>query len=541
MTGTAKYIAILAAVVVLVLNQGRIDSLQEEGEFNRMAGTDVPPTLAVTTFALGPLRALVVDSLWWRAIQQQNNGEYYDAMQLSDWITQLQPTYSSVWAYQGWNMAFNILADFNDPEVKWQWVQRSIRLMRDEGLRYNPDDTLIKQELGRIFYDKIGGVNDAASPYYRRQWAFEMMKYFDTGNRRELEALVAIPKTEEELRKLPEVELYIQEAKRAGIDVMDFKKRPPKPGSVFRGSGLRPALRIYGYYRRQRIEQELKLDCDRMLFIDTEYGPFDWRAHHAHTVYWTVGETFDDFMKTAVNHSHIVRQTMMQSFRGEGRLLHIKDRDAIVWTNNIEIIDKIHDVIDYMMSNHYNKKIDNDHKEFLELAVTILYNYNRIDEARDAFYHYKIDYLKKDDPMTFEQFVLGSVRDTMKSIGVLEARGLVESTLYSSLMWADYGEFDRSNGTLARARLMWKEHQKLHAANEGRMLPPFDELTAAARARYVKENKVDAAKLNKKTAEARKKTIAELLSIGGVKKHVRPKEAPESEKRGGQPNDPNKR
>ena len=100
-------------MAVLCWNQGTLDRYHAESGLNRMASADkVPPTLALTTFVLGPMRSLAVDVLWWRAIQQQDAGRFYDAMQLADWITKLQPTYSSVWVFHGWNMSFNISADF---------------------------------------------------------------------------------------------------------------------------------------------------------------------------------------------------------------------------------------------------------------------------------------------------------------------------------------------------------------------------------------------------------------------------------------------
>ena len=166
---------IIFALTGLYFNQQRIDRYQKEYKMNRMVNNpDIPPSLSITTFALGPLRTLVADVLWWRAIQQQNEGEYFDALQLTDWITKLQPTYPSIWAYQAWNMAYNIAHDFANPEDRWLWILRAIKLLRDEGLKYNPDDTVIRHELARIFYDRIGGKIDPAAELFKNNWAFLM-------------------------------------------------------------------------------------------------------------------------------------------------------------------------------------------------------------------------------------------------------------------------------------------------------------------------------------------------------------------------------
>src|SRR5882724_10856612 len=99
-------------------------------------GTNAPPVLAFTTVALGSFRGLIANALWIRANDLQNDGKYFEMVQLADWITKLEPTFAQVWVVQGWNMAYNISVKFSDFADRWRWVQRGIELFRDEGLRY---------------------------------------------------------------------------------------------------------------------------------------------------------------------------------------------------------------------------------------------------------------------------------------------------------------------------------------------------------------------------------------------------------------------
>ena len=69
---------------------------------------NAPPVLAFTTKALGGFRGLIANALWIRATELQENGKYFEMVQLSDWITKLEPNLTTVWVHLAWNMAYNI-------------------------------------------------------------------------------------------------------------------------------------------------------------------------------------------------------------------------------------------------------------------------------------------------------------------------------------------------------------------------------------------------------------------------------------------------
>jgi hypothetical protein len=91
-----------------------------------------------------------------RANDLQQDDKFFEAAQLADWITDLEPHFSQVWLFQAWNMAYNISIKFKDFPDRWRWVERGIELLRDDGLRYNPDDVLIYRELAWFFQHKMG-------------------------------------------------------------------------------------------------------------------------------------------------------------------------------------------------------------------------------------------------------------------------------------------------------------------------------------------------------------------------------------------------
>src|ERR1700755_1962671 len=139
---------------------------------------NAPPVLAFTSVALGGFRGLISNMLWTRANQLQEDDKFFEMAQLSDWITKLEPHFSQVWAHEAWNMAYNISVKFKDYPDRWRWVQNGIELLRDEGLRYNPDDVLIHRELAWFFQHKMGANLDDASMYYKEQWKTQMEELF---------------------------------------------------------------------------------------------------------------------------------------------------------------------------------------------------------------------------------------------------------------------------------------------------------------------------------------------------------------------------
>ncbi|HMO65500.1 MAG TPA: hypothetical protein PKE47_09830, partial [Verrucomicrobiota bacterium] len=138
----------IAALVGASLMQGRLLRDRDELGLTRTAALEnAPPLLAFTTVALGGFRGLIANSLWIRLNELQEEGRYFEMVQLSDWLTKLTPTVAQVWVHLAWNMAYNVSVQIPDLPARWPWVRRGIELLRDEGLRYNPHSVLIYREL----------------------------------------------------------------------------------------------------------------------------------------------------------------------------------------------------------------------------------------------------------------------------------------------------------------------------------------------------------------------------------------------------------
>ena len=222
--------AILAAFIVAGnLNERLLAERASEGINQAQPLENSPPLVAFTTVALGGFRGLLADMLWVRASTLQDEGRYFELVQLADWITKLEPKFAVVWAYQSWNMSYNISVLFNDPADRWRWVRNGIHLLRDEGMVYNPGDHRLYRELGWLFQHKIGMPYDQAHLYYKKAWADEMMNLLGTPD-------------------------------------PDW---PSLPLATLR-----------------RLQQDYKIDPQIALDMDRRIGALDWRLAQTHAIYW---------------------------------------------------------------------------------------------------------------------------------------------------------------------------------------------------------------------------------------------------------------
>lgn len=153
------------------INQGR-DDLNMIGTESVQENT--PPEYAFAIQAFGAFRSLITDIAFIRAEQLKEEGRYYDAMQLANWICKLQPRFPSVWEFHSWNMAWNISVTTYTHEERWNWVYNGVKLLRDEALKFNPRAANIYKQLAWTYTNKMGEPLDEFHWTYKRMWAFHM-------------------------------------------------------------------------------------------------------------------------------------------------------------------------------------------------------------------------------------------------------------------------------------------------------------------------------------------------------------------------------
>ena len=224
--------------------------------------------------ALGGFRGLIADALWLRAGRMQEQRRFVELVQLSDWVSRLEPENEDVWIFHAWNMAYNVSFLLSRPDDRWRWVENGIALLRDRGIPVNPRSAALKQALGWFFQHKIGMDADDAAPFYRTAWAREIAPYLD-------EAGAA-----------------------------------PAPGS----------------FAEDELAEQLRMDAGTMRELADRFGPLDWRVPAASALYWgwLGAETPGADDRAAAACRRMVYQSLMEMARGPGRL--DGDPDDPDWT-----------------------------------------------------------------------------------------------------------------------------------------------------------------------------------------------------------------
>jgi hypothetical protein len=282
----------------------------------------LPPDIALLG-KLGTFRALAIDWASIRAERLKEEGKTYEALQLHKTICALAPQYPKLWVYAAWNMAYNISVSQYTPEARWQWVQNGIKILRDEGLRYNPNSVTLFKELTWIYWHKIGDFLDDEHLNYKRALAVEMERvlgpppvalsdkeYYDWFRKivvapRDLDRfLTDDAETADLVTRLKDVQLapdaslldFVARNIRPELRPEELQKgapaRDPQTNrrlEIIRSPKNAESLdRLLAALRSDALRNRYKLDLDWMMdLMLKQYGPLDWRNAFAHALYWS--------------------------------------------------------------------------------------------------------------------------------------------------------------------------------------------------------------------------------------------------------------
>jgi len=171
-----KKVAVIALLVACAAGAWLI---QRGGGMHTRAlvhATAPSPAAEMIVAGLGGFRGVVSEVVWFRADRLQDEGRYGELAQLATWLTYLEPHTPEVWAYMAWNLAYNVSVMMPTPADRWRWVEAGMRLLRDDGLTFNPDNPELYRELAWLFLLKLGGGMDSAADYYKAEWRREIEK-----------------------------------------------------------------------------------------------------------------------------------------------------------------------------------------------------------------------------------------------------------------------------------------------------------------------------------------------------------------------------
>ena len=406
-----KLVLVGAAVILLVAAsflQRQLNRQRADLGLTRIAPLEnAPPVLAFTTVALGGFRGLIANALWIRANDLQMEDRFFEQVQLADWITKLEPTFTQVWLVQGWNMAYNISVKFRDPYDRWRWVQRGIELLRDEGLKYNPREALIYRELAWFFQHKMGQNLDDAHLIYKYEWANEMTRVLGGG--------------------------------RPNYDEL-----------------LNPAT-AEARERARVVRERYKMDPAVMKRADELYGPLEWRLPEASAIYWaTVGLEKSD-KRDLITLRRIIYQSLHASVL-RGRIVLAHTNGTYVFGPDLSKIGLAHDGYTKMLAEETEMPypIVKAHRNFLKEAVYLLYTHNRLVEANRWMTVLKQKYPEAvPADQSVETYALKRMTENITELNHNRMKVMLEGFIRQHFEHLAIDDDERAAGFLLRARGLW--------------------------------------------------------------------------------------
>jgi hypothetical protein len=484
---TVTLLVTIAMLVGIHYTQRQLDDSIEKNHL-RFTGQirNAPPLVAFTTVALGSFRGLLADFLWLRAAGLQDQGNYFEMVQLADWIQKLQPRFAGAVRYLAWNMAYNISVTCSNREDRWRWVNEGLKLLRNS-LEYNPEDTNIYQELGWIYQHKMGNILDDAHQLYKNRLAIAMMQI--VGPEPDWEKLAKAPADYKQfLEKYPKTEKdpFWVALKKSGIDTYDklykdFKEKSLLPEKFLKAlNNPKMAEDLTDYFRVAWLYERFKLKASVIEEINKKYGLLDWRMPESQAIYWaTMG------LKMTPSHHDIscermITQALFASFKA-GRLMIIDNKDyaTLVSMPNLKVVDAVLKVYDEAyLKNDKQSSFRSAKLNFMKDAIVLLYSYGSFSKAQE--YYQK---LRKEEPGKYRTGFMAFLRkewaEDMRDASVKEATNIIGGLIYSSLNYMVNGDMEKAVEHENLAKYLYAKYQKANADVKERVgLAPYGTLKA---------------------------------------------------------------
>jgi hypothetical protein len=526
---------IFLAVVFLMAAGVQLDSINRHRQDMDLIidkPENIPPSLAFATVATGAFRGLVVDILWMRADTLKEEGQFFDARQLAEWITILQPRFASVWEFHAWNMAYNISVAIpaTQADQRWQWVKNGYELLRDEAIdKFKLKNITLYRELGRIFQHKIGGVSDDAHKYYKLQLALAMEPLLGPADSEYFDLLAEAPVRWQEIKNDPNVSSLIEALKSADSAFsnenefvsnylslrQDSRRFKPAAGQAiddFRGTKALDKFDIFA--KAWKLRKTWKLEPVLMRQINRTYGPIDWsdpnthlpldwRHPDCHAIYWaikglqTVAQEEDRTIDVSeVNTDRIVAHSLQNLFRNGKIFIYELELQAPQQDSSQEARTQLYKEVflrpDLRLFEPYNNSVlailakykdagdegryqtlQNGHRNMLKNALLNFYQSGHQSQAQKIYDQLRKLYPLEEFKVSLEEYATARFVEELQSIGINDAKEQIILLLRESYYLYAIRDDDTAYAREKMAEEVYKYYQSKYSDENRIDLPPF--------------------------------------------------------------------
>lgn len=524
------FVCIIVAGAMLITAGLQLDFINNKRQEMKLISNEplknAPPSLAFATVAMGAFRGLVVDVLWLRADKLKQQGQYFDAKQLAEWITTLQPRFASVWEFQAWNMAYNISAAIpsTQPDQRWQWVKNGYELLRDEGIPLNPRSILLYRELARIFQHKIGSVSDDAHEYYKLQLALAMEPLVTPGDEEHFKALAGAPVLWQEIIRDREIAIFIKALKTADKTFADdtkfvsnylsLRQNPsrfsPQCFRVIEAFRATAAIAKFDIFAKAyQLRNVWKLDPVLMQQLNEKYGPvilgdpnnhlpLDWRHPDTHAIYWAVRglQSIDvdreQYSLDEANTDRAINHSLQNLFRYGKLFMYITPAELPPGASGRQLAvpgQQIYLRPDLRMFESYNKSMLSimekyrnvrdltyesmmvGYRNMLTNAILSFYQAGHTVEAQKIYDQIRQVYPVAQTKQPLVIFVRARLRDELEKMNITDVQEMIQMLLRESYFRYAMHDDDEAFGREKMAKEVYDNYQSMYSDQERINLP----------------------------------------------------------------------
>lgn len=503
---------LLLGGALLTLAEMRTDSIhaarEDMGLVANASLENAPPSLAFATVAMGAFRGVIVDILWMRADKLKDEGKFFDAKQLAEWITTLQPRFAQVWDFHAWNMAYNISVAIpnTQPEERWRWVRNGYELLRDRAIELNPNSIMLYRSLAWIFQHKIAGISDDCHTYYKKELALAFRPLVGDNTTEYFDKLAAAPKTLNEMLADEEIATFVSALQKADPVflekdklVSNYLSLQETPGrfseqaleviQAFRGSASMDRFDIFA--KAYQIRNVWKFDIDYMIKLNKEFGPaefedpndhmpLNWQHPATHALYWgamgiDIAGRQGQYRIDEKNTDRIVFHSLQLLFRTGKTVLYEKpgEETQIFLLPDLRMFHSCDQAWREVIKKYESlekgnpKAVRGGHKNFLESALLMFYQSGHQKKAAQLYKRLQRDH--RLDPSGFERpeykvpfmtFLRQRMKSELEGVGPQDATEFIVSFLREGYYLYAIHEDDEASGREQYAQDVYDVYMK---------------------------------------------------------------------------------
>ncbi len=522
-------LCVLAAAELLFVGSQRLEKINAERAEIKLVMNEplenAPPSLAFATVALGAFRGLIVDVLWIRADQLKEEGKFFDAKQLAEWITLLQPRFGAVWDFQAWNMAFNISVAIpaTRPQERWQWVRNGYELIRDKGLEKNPRNFDLYRSIAWIFQFKIGNIMDDCHKYYKLQLYHSMKPLVEPQTQEHYIKLAKSPQKLEQMLENPDTVKFLNELAAADAvfanqkelvdNYLTLRQQPAKfPDKAFevvdKYRGTETLENFDTFAKAYYLRNVWKLEPRLMVQLNEQYGPIDykepnkvipldWTLADVHAIYWAalaLRKAGGTYSFEEINTDRIVYQGL-QNLYTRGKMVvytsrvaakndpcSISEQESIFLFPDLRVFDRYDKVMRAIMKKYADvggnpEVFKVPHRNTLKRAVLLFYQAGHTDKALEIYNTLRKEYPEdREIQVSLTEYARNKLMDELNSIGINNATQIITLMLQEGYYRYAVHDDDEAFGREKMAKEVYDYYQKKNS-DEGVdrvVLPDFN-------------------------------------------------------------------